>query len=345
LKCKNTRRCSTRNHTLVRGKGCFNSVKWEAYVEEGKNVKEFNDKLKGRGKVVDETEEEEIPKQLCPDCQETINSDKNKLKSSRLLREHRRLCPEHPYSVINNTRKLRSGQGMQEKIKLPAKSVNDINTIKKIREKTKSKFYNKEKSYGEFLQGSKNSRESRQESHHEQSGDSLQELGQESRVEQSGDPHQEHAQESLREQSQESCLEQSGDPHHESPQEHAWEPPIQQHQESSLQQESCLQKDQESCLQKDQESRLQHYEELNLRQDQESCLQQDQDSHDEMAPGSPLEQEQDVSSISKSPSSELLLYLDPADDSFQDPPYVPNEDDESNESDLSDYIKVKTWYH
>ena len=107
---------------LVKGVGCFNSSRYEAYVKEGKIIEEYNKRVRGISSV---EVEKEVLSQICPDCSTQIPSDSNKLKCSRLLREHRKLCSEYPYSVVNmtNTRKLRSCQNnsKQEMIKLPAK--------------------------------------------------------------------------------------------------------------------------------------------------------------------------------------------------------------------------------
>ena len=97
----------------------------------------------------------EILTQLCPDCSQSLESDENKLKRDRLLREHRRQCESYRSSVMNNSRlrNLRSHQSAQEKSKLPAKRARDeavINEMRARRRENNAKFYGDTRTYLDF---------------------------------------------------------------------------------------------------------------------------------------------------------------------------------------------------
>ena len=128
--------------------GFFNSIRYQKHVEEVERVRAHNAGVMGDK---EETPIKEKLTQVCPDCNTVIDSDETQLKSNRLLREHRRLCEAYPYSLVNNSRNLRSYASKQEHVTLPAKRKRDTDAITEMRAKNQSKFYGDTGSYLDFM--------------------------------------------------------------------------------------------------------------------------------------------------------------------------------------------------
>ena len=96
LRCKNSRRCGTKNHTLIRGVGCFNSSRYKLYIDQSKEVEKHNKQVMGSQIVV---EDKEVLTQLCPDCKLQIVQDLYPIQDADFVEASRKMYSKAVYSL------------------------------------------------------------------------------------------------------------------------------------------------------------------------------------------------------------------------------------------------------